>query len=157
MSQVRKAVLAVVVQGILTTARRAECNYCRRAAVAPAEPGQPQQRHMRATETRGWNIASTSTGQSAIRSMALEIIRANSSRSSEGRRTSSATQQRLPPRKKGRNPQQTHPATPHLRRRQQLTPMTGRGDAYFLEVIGGQIGQQSGIDVILAECRLVAF
>jgi hypothetical protein len=66
-------------------------------------------------------------------------------------------QQRLPPRKKGRNLQQTNPATPHLRRRQQLTPMTERGDAYFLEVIGGQIGQQSGIDVILAECRLVAF
>jgi hypothetical protein len=34
--------------------------------------------------------------------------------------------------------------------------MAERGDAYFLKVIGCQIGQNFSIDVILAECRLVA-
>jgi hypothetical protein len=34
--------------------------------------------------------------------------------------------------------------------------MAERGDAYFLKVIGCQIGQNFSIDVILAEYRLVA-
>ena len=42
-------------------------------------------------------------------------------------------------------------------RLQQTAPMAERGDAYFLEIIGGQIEQYFGADVILAECRLVAF
>ena len=39
---------------------------------------------------------------------------------------------------------------------QQPAPMADGGDAEFLEVVGGQIGQYFGTDVILAECRLVA-
>jgi hypothetical protein len=35
--------------------------------------------------------------------------------------------------------------------------MADRGDAKIFEVVGRRIGQQFGIDVILAECRLVAF
>ena len=35
--------------------------------------------------------------------------------------------------------------------------MADRGDAEILEVVGCQIGQELGIDVILAECRLVSF
>src|ERR1700733_4301908 len=35
--------------------------------------------------------------------------------------------------------------------------MPERGDAYFPEVVGCQCGQEFGIDVILAECRLVSF
>jgi hypothetical protein len=34
--------------------------------------------------------------------------------------------------------------------------MAERGDAYFLKVIGCQIGQNFSIDAILSECRLVA-
>src|SRR5271157_4186598 len=33
--------------------------------------------------------------------------------------------------------------------------MAKRGDAYFLKIIGCQTGQKLGINVILAECRLV--
>ena len=38
-----------------------------------------------------------------------------------------------------------------------LAAMAERGDAEILEVVGRQIGQQFGVDVILAECRLVSF
>ncbi len=33
--------------------------------------------------------------------------------------------------------------------------MAERGDAHFLEVVGSEAGQHLGIDVIVAECRLV--
>jgi hypothetical protein len=40
---------------------------------------------------------------------------------------------------------------------QQTATVAYRGDAEILEVVGCEIGQKFGIDVILAECRLVSF
>jgi hypothetical protein len=42
-------------------------------------------------------------------------------------------------------------------RLQQLATMADRGDAELLEVVGRQSRQYFGVDVILAECRLVSF
>jgi hypothetical protein len=35
--------------------------------------------------------------------------------------------------------------------------MADRGDTKIFEIVGGQIGQQCDIDVILAKCRLISF
>jgi hypothetical protein len=35
--------------------------------------------------------------------------------------------------------------------------MADRGNTEFFEVIGGQRGQDRGIDVIVAECRFILF
>jgi hypothetical protein len=40
---------------------------------------------------------------------------------------------------------------------QKLTSMADGGDAKVLEVVGYEVGQQFGVDVILPECRRVSF